>query len=329
MNLAEHARQLQAAQKDIPQMMLVFGDAFTGKTSLVAQLARKYKILWIDTDNGYDSIFEALPAEFWGNIELITLRDTDSQAVAAKTIWTLLRSTGPALIDNKTGLILPPTSKVENVTKVNLPAMDTEWVIVVDSLTKLSDSSMQNYLGGPANMDFKKKEFTHYDKQGLYLRNIFNACQRLNCHVVFITHEEELEQEDGSKKLTPVCGTRNFSTQIGRYFSHCIHTSIKNKKHVVNSNTVGELRSISGSRANVDVKTTEDFINIFKRDFSKVPKGISVTAEEDVKSKAQEIAEQEAEVSEVVEEETPTATKPLTLAEKVAATRMAAKAIKK
>lgn len=283
MNLAEKAAQLKATAKEIPQMALVFGDAFTGKTSLVCQLARKYKVLWIDTDNGYDAIFTHLPAEFWSNITLLELRDTNTKAVAAETLWKLFLSTGPVKISNTTGIVnCPQTVKDKGeFTTIDVSSFDTDTVIVVDSLTKVSDSSMQNYLGAinVAGMDFKKKEFTHYDKQGLYLRSIFNATARLNCHVVFITHEEELEQEDGSKKLTPVCGTKNFSTQIGRFFSHCVHLSIKNKKHVVNSNTIGEMRAVAGSRSDVDIKSTEDFVKLFQRDFSKVGKELKVTAE--------------------------------------------------
>lgn len=321
MNLAEHARQLAEQKKEVPQMLLVFGEAFTGKTSLVCQLAKKYKLIWIDTDNGYDVIFEALESKYWENITLIRLRDTDLKAVAAETVWKLLRSTGDVKVSAETGIInCPATAKAGGqFITLNFSTLTTDTVIVVDSLTKLSDSAMQNYLGGPVNMDFKKKEFSHYDKQGLYLRNIFNACQRLNCHSTFITHEEEIEQEDGTKKLTPVCGTRNFSTQIGRYFSHCIHTSIKNKKHVVNSNTVGELRAIAGSRANVDIKTEADFLKIFERDFSKIPKGIQITSEAEVPSKLEEVAQK---LSGELDGDTPPS-KPLTLAEKLAAKKAA------
>lgn len=295
--LADLAMQMKTSGAEKPQMFLVFGEAFTGKTSLVCQFARKYKIIWIDCDNGYDAIFSALPQEFWGNITLIRLRDTDQKAVIAETIWKLVRSKVPMQIkDSVSGetFTIDPTKLV--------PGQD---MLVIDSLTKLSESSMQNYLGGPAaaTMTFKKKEFSHYDSQGLYLKNVLSCCEKIPCHVGFITHEEELTQEDGSKKLTPVCGTRNFSTQIGRWFSHSIHCRIKNGKHVINSNTTGDLRAIAGSRSRVSVTDTNSLLKLFELDYDAPVPQLAVASEDQVEAKVipKDISEDTPEVIDVPE----------------------------
>lgn len=302
--LAEVARQLKATKAEKPQMALIFGEAFTGKTSLACQFARKYKITWIDCDNGYDAIFHALPQEFWENITLIRLRDTDNKAVIAETIWKLVRSKVPVVITDSVSeekITVDPSKFVEGTD-----------MLVIDSLTKLSESAMMNYLGGPSivTMKFTKKEFSHYDSQGLYLKNVFSCCERLKCHTVFLTHEEELPQEDGSKKLTPVCGTRNFSTQIGRYFSHAIHCRVKNGKHVVNSNTVGDLRALAGSRSRVNVTDTESLLKLFELDFDTEIEQLAVTAESEVAAKqvVQDLSDSTPEVIDVPQTDSKTDT---------------------
>lgn len=268
MNLLDLAKELKRTNKEIPQTMLVFGDAFTGKTSLVAQLARKYKLKWVDTDAGYSAIFKALPEEYWKNIDLVEVRETPAKAVSAATVHRILSARGPIRISDSTGVVncVETTKNGGTFTEWDPTTWDTNTVLVFDSLSTIGDSAIKHYLGGTTTMEFGEKSFKHYDKQGLLLTAILGLSQRMKCHVVFITHQEELEMEDGKKKLAPVCGTRNLSTRVGRYFSHCLHCSIKNKKHVVNSNTVGDLRVIAGSRQRVEVTDTESLLKIFELD---------------------------------------------------------------
>lgn len=285
MQLDQLATQLVQDNKEIPQMLICFGDAFVGKTSLIAQFARKYKLQWLDTDKGYEAIFKAVPKEFWKNINLIRIKETPEQSVAADTLIKILKAKTPLRISEETGQVnCIQTTKAGGKFMTLEPATwGTETILVVDALSSVSDSAMAKYLGTmPADLQFKKKEFAHYDKQGLLLHAIMTYAKMQNYHVIFITHEEELEMENGLKKLAPKCGTRNFSKHIGKYFSHSIHCSIKNRKHVINSNTIGDLRALAGSRSRVDVKDVDSLLNIFSLDLAESTSGLKITSEKDV-----------------------------------------------
>lgn len=289
MQLTKLATQLKQHNKEVPQTALVFGDPFTGKTSLVAQFAKKYKLKWIDTDNGYDAIFSALEEKYWGNIDLVRVREKGDTSHAMNTVQKVLAANTPTTtvkISDSTGIVgcVETVKAGGTFTEWNPMQWETDTILVIDSLSRLGDSAMAFYLGGSNGIDFKKKEYGHYDKQGLYLLNILALAQTRPYHVVFITHQEELEQEDGSKKLTPVCGTRNLSTKIGRYFSHAIHCSLKMGKHVVNSQTTGTLNAVAGSRSKQVVKDGESLLKLFELDFSKVPDSpMQINGEADVK----------------------------------------------
>ena len=57
------------------QHVLIFGEAKTGKTQLMASLASKYKLLWFDLEHGVSTLFK-LPLELQQNIEVISLATT-------------------------------------------------------------------------------------------------------------------------------------------------------------------------------------------------------------------------------------------------------------
>ncbi len=272
MNLEQLAASLQSKPNpETPQSCLIYGAPKTGKTTLAAVLAQKYNVIWIDLEKGYQTLFLSVPKELWHKITLIRVADVQDTSFGIKTVLAILRAKGSVSICDEHGRVSCP---VCNVAKASFTTIDpTKWttdtVLVTDSLTQLSDSAMAHVLGAsPDGFVFKKKEFSHYDNQGLILKNILNAQQRLLCHSVFISHEEELEQEDGTKKLTPVGGTRNFSKIVSRYFDHVVYLSIRNKQHCINSTTVSDIRVQAGSRNQVDVKKLEDFVNIFAIKYS-------------------------------------------------------------
>lgn len=286
MNLEQFSQQLQLMpMPETPQNLLVYGAPKSGKTTLVAQLARKYKVIWIDTEHGFQTLFSALPKEFWPNLELIVVKDTTDTPRAIRMLTKIFRTQVAVKICREHGDVACALclSKTDSFV-LDPKKLDSSYVLVVDSLTQTSDSAMAHALGQSGEMVFKKKEYSHYDNQGLLLKGVLTSQQRFPCHVAFISHEEELEQEDGTKKLTPVGGTRNFSKTVARYFDHVVYTSIRNKKHCINSCTTGDIRVQAGSRNQVDIKNADDFLNIFKINYSEQGKKatLSFSSEKEV-----------------------------------------------
>lgn len=256
----------QQEQEEGPQSVMVYGPPKSGKTWLVSQLVKKYNLIWIDVEKGYQTLFSSVPEEFQENINLILVRDTQEIPNAIRTVGHLFCENRTQKVCLEHGVVscTECTRNKAETQEINLYDLGREHIVVVDSLTQLSDSALAHALGKVGIFDKKKAEYDHWDRQGLLLKNILTAMQRLPCHVVMISHEEELEQEDGTKKVSPTAGTRNFSRKVGRYFDHLIYCEIKNKAHRQLSASTASLKIQSGSRNNIELENGDDILELFK-----------------------------------------------------------------
>lgn len=253
-----------------PQSAVIYGKPRAGKTTLAAQFARHYNLLWLDLEKGAQTLLHAITKEFWPRVHIIQVDDTQDNPIAIKTVGQLICKNADHKICVEHGATncVKCTPLVKDnpgaVESWNLYKLNTEWVVVIDSMTQLSDSALAHALGPVAWDDKKKAEFDHWDRQGLLLKNILTAQKLLSCHRIFISHEEELEQEDGQNLLTPCGGTRNFSRKISRYFDHIVYCDIKNMKHISNSMSTASPKFISGSRNEIALEQGDDIVNLFK-----------------------------------------------------------------
>lgn len=267
MNLNDFAAQLISdGNLELPQMALFYGAPLSGKTSLVAQFARRYKVIWIDCDNKYNSIFTALPQEFWGNVDLIVIKDDPQYPRAIETSMKLLRSKNPVRVCNAHGTVdcIACIKSKAGMSTYNFSTLDTNTIVVLDSLTAISASAFAKSSNWKDDFHFEYKEFDNYNKQTLWLNTLFAGAKQLPCHFVAISHEAEREHEDSSSLLTPTCGTKGYSTSIASKFHHVLHCKIYNLKHVVNSVSTKEPNAITGSVNRVEVKDTESLLTLFK-----------------------------------------------------------------
>lgn len=260
------AKLAQEGNLELPQMALVYGAPLSGKTSLVAQFARKYKVFWIDCDNKANSIFSALPQEFWSNINLIKIQDDPKTPRAIETAMVLIRSQGPVQVCVEHGAVnCIECGKAGAEREIfQFSKLTTDSIVVLDSLTALSASAFNKSSNFKGDFHFEYKEFDNYNKQTLWLNTLFAGIKQLPCHFVAISHEAEQEHEDSNKLLTPTCGTKSFAVSVASKFHHVLHTKIYNLKHVVNSVSTKEPGAVSGSVNRVDVKDTDSLLNLFK-----------------------------------------------------------------
>lgn len=280
MNLEQYSQQLQLLPNPEPcQSALVFGAAKSGKTSLVSQLARKYKLIWIDVDVGFQTLFYAVPKEFWPNITLVRVQDSQEKPEAIRMLTKLFKAQAEVKICEAHGHIACTLCVGKPSVSIDPKKLDSGTVVVVDTVTRAADSAMHHALGQSGEMVFKKKEYSHYDNQGLLLKGLLTSMQRFPCHKVFISQEEDIKHEDGTNKLTPMVGTRNFSAVVAGYFDHVVYTSVRNKKHCISSSTVSDVRVQAGSRNHIDIKSAEDFTNIFCVNFTEQGKKATLTFE--------------------------------------------------
>ena len=268
--LAEWAQKLATSEvPEKPQTVLIYGAPKTGKSALAATLATKYDLVWLDIDKGAQVLFTAVPKERWANIQLVEIIDDNDNPRAIKTMSKLVKSKTPVSFCAEHGEIMCPTCTVKKLPAqltIDPTKLTTKTVLVIDSLSRLSDSAMAHALGLQGDMKFTKKEYSHYDNQGLLLKGILTLAQYMKCHVVMISHEEELAHEDGTKKITPIAGTRNFARRVAGYFDHVIYTSLRNKKYCISSLGTSDIKVQAGNRNNIDIKSVADFVNIFSVD---------------------------------------------------------------
>lgn len=238
------------------QRVLLFGPPKSGKTQLAGAMSKKYKLLWFDLENGYNTLMK-LPAEQKENIELIRLPDTRSYPVAISTMMKVLKG-GEHEICDAHGAIGCVRCRAANAptVKVNLSLLGNDTIVVIDSLTQLTNSAISSITKNQP--DDYKLEYDDWGNLGKLMDICLSHIQQAKYNVICISHETEAEMEDGKKRIVPVAGTRNFSRNTAKYFDHVVYCEVKNKKHVAASATDYSTSILTGSRLDVKLEAAPE-----------------------------------------------------------------------
>jgi len=240
------------------QRVLIFGAPKTGKTQLAATLASKYKLVWFDLENGYSTLLK-LPKNQQEKIELISLPDSKTFPIAIETLLKVITG-GEVSICEEHGKVNCPLCKKDEKPAVTvfLKELGADTVVVIDSLTQLTNSAIAFITKNQP--DDYKMEFSDWGNLRALVEKFLSQIQQAKYNVVCISHEEEVEMEDGRKKIVPVCGSSKSSRNTAKYFDHVIYTEIKNKKHIAASSTTYANNIMTGSRTDIvleaDIETT-------------------------------------------------------------------------
>ena len=261
--------------------VLVYGPPKAGKTAMVLSLAKHYNLIWIDAEDGLRTALNpelGLTPENLEHVQVISLPDNAQYPIAAETVYTLFHPktwNTPTAVCAKHGKVRCPvcTKKGGEVDSIALGTAGRDTIIVLDSFTQFASSVLAALTGGkptvldedlkqvqavtPPAMDinsaFVKADFDTWAKQGAVLASVLSAIQTLRAHVIVITHEMALPQEDGTEKLMPAGGTTNFSRNVARYFGEVIRCSVSAaRKHVAGSKTTHMPGVMTGSRTGTD-----------------------------------------------------------------------------
>jgi hypothetical protein len=246
--------------------VLVFGGPKSGKTQLVGLLAEQYNLLYFDLENGFETLLK-MPKPWQERVELISIPDTKVFPIAIETMLKVVTGNRVEICElhGKVNCALcKKDADTYKYSAVELNALDDTWIVVVDSLTQLSNSAM-NHLT-KAQDDTYKPEWVDYRNQGQLLDKFLSQVQQAKYNIVCITHETETEMEDGKKKLVPVAGTTSFSRNTAKYFDHVVYAELKNKSHKFASSTTYANNILTGSRS--DVSLESDAVPSLKRIFT-------------------------------------------------------------
>jgi len=248
--------------------ILVYGPPKSGKTVMVAQLAKHFKLWWLDLEDGIKSALNPglMTPEQIDNIELFPIPDKQTYPMAIETLLKVIKNPS-SKICHKHGKVSCPECKLpEQSSELPLASFDVKRdILVIDSWSQLSESAM-NYIKkadiAKDNYD-AKPDWDDYAKQGRILERIGSTIQVAPFNVIVISHELMVEMEDGSKKIVPIGGTSNFSKTFAKYFDDVGYMQIFNKRHDCITSTTAKASVLAGSRRGIDLKSGESLARLF------------------------------------------------------------------
>lgn len=256
-------------EQSAARKIIVYGPPKTGKTDLVGQLAEKKKLWWFDLEDGVKTLLASprMKREWFDNIELFKIPDTQINPIACRTFLKMFKA-GTHEICHMHGAVGCPLCKKDGApsTSINLSSFTNNDILVIDSATQLAQSAMNDIQKKVIMADEfdKKPSWDDYFNQGRIMDRIFSIVQQANFNVVVISHETMTEMEDGSKKIVPVGGTREFSSKFAKYFDDVIYCEIVNKRHNYSCSSTYKNNVISGSRTNRELnKDKPNLLELF------------------------------------------------------------------
>lgn len=237
-----------------PQSAIVYGAPKSGKTKLmVASLATKFNVLYIDCERGVTTLMK-LPEEVKKRVEVISIRDIKEEPNAINTCL-LLASGKQVNICEAHGKSKCGPCRINKLPSIKVSLDDMkpeEWVVVFDSFTQIT-SSAQAHVCTKLDLEKDKMNFDHLRHQWVLLERFLDYLQNSRYNCVLITHEMGIEQADGTEKIQPCGGTKNFARNVPKYFDHIIYCSVKNHKHIASSVTTAHNKVLTGSRTETAV----------------------------------------------------------------------------
>ena len=245
--------------------VLLFGPPKSGKTELVGRLAEYFNLIWFDLENGWTTLSK-LPVEWQERIDVITLPDTQQFPIAIETLMKVLTGKPYQICETHGKIDCALCKKAgKGFTRVCFSELGPDTIVVFDSISQLSASATSHVMLDK-DVDYKF-DFDDWRKLGALLNFCLSQIQQASYNVCAITHESEVEMEDGKKKLVPTAGSGNFSRNTAKYFGHVVYVEVKNKKHIAASSTTYQTNLLTGSRTGVALESEKaNLLRIFKPD---------------------------------------------------------------
>lgn len=198
--------------------LLFVGDSGSGKTGALASLAAAgYKIRILDLDNGVDVLRDLLtsskyPKEAVGNVDYVTItepmKNVGGKLIPAKaSVW---QRTVGMLGEWKDG----------DTSLGSITSWDSKTVLVIDSLTMLSDAALSYILA----MNGRLGQHPHQSDWGLAQVLVENLLRMLydesvKCNVIINCHIKPMGDEGGAEKYYPSTLGKALPPKVGRYFN--------------------------------------------------------------------------------------------------------------
>ena len=217
--------------------VLIFGAPKTGKTQLAGELSEFYNLIWVDMENGHETLFK-FPIEWQERIELIQLRDTPVYPIAIETVLKMIKNQPIDVCDahGKAGCMIckrevkdNPEATMENMfVRVDLGNVPDDTIVVFDSATQLTTSAINNITR--KEPDDYKMQTDDWGNLAKLMEIFLSTIQQASYNCIVISHEVEATTEGKKKTLVPVAGSRNSSRNSAKAFDHIVYCERKNNR---------------------------------------------------------------------------------------------------
>lgn len=248
-----------------PRHICVYGAPKSGKTELVGALAKDFKLWVLSFDGGYKTWLrkESAAYPYLKNIEVFYIRDSQTYPMAVETTLKVLKVPGRnQTICEKHGKVACPLCSKDGSPNPMLPLADFQVdkdILVIDNYNQLMNSVLNNMFKeelAKDNFDFKA-DWDDWRKQGSISDRFGTTIQIAPYNVIVLTHEIVAEHEDGGKKLSPIGGTRNKSSDFGGWFDDVVYTELVGGEYRAYSSGEKKTRIVVGSRTGKRLQTAD------------------------------------------------------------------------
>jgi len=259
--------KLTEKAKSIIHHVLLYGPPKAGKTELAGSLAKKYKLLWFDLENGYETLTH-LPTELQENINIISLPDTRSFPIAIETCLNVIKGRKQRICQahGKVSCALCMQQKLP-FEEVCLDDLGPDTVVVFDSGTQLTQSAISHITKNQP--DDYKLQTDDWGNLGKLMEIFYSHVQNAKFHVVVISHDIDIEKDEKlPERIVPSAGSRNFARNVAKYFGDVIYCGVKNGRHFAASSTTFRDGILTGSRSGAAMEKNKvlSLLDIFDPD---------------------------------------------------------------
>lgn len=274
-SLMEIPSLLEVGVNEVEHIIL-YGETGSGKTALVGLLSEFFHLLWFDGDKGLTTLVNILPPELLKRIHPIKIPDNTDYPIMCSTMLRTVtgRLVNLCTVHGTTDCPICKNTPGAKIYPVELNKLPRNWVGVMDSQTQFyssvlafayyKDTGKNPGSGVPddykGDWDYRGIAYQMCDKFGNYMKD-------LKCQWVSISHEVVTEMDDEvTKKVVPVGGSRNISSNYGHWFGSQIYAKRANNKHNFFSSTLysGTVQTKSRSNIVLEAKRTPSLLHIFR-----------------------------------------------------------------
>lgn len=259
------------------EKVLIYGDPFTGKTTLAALMSEFYYLLWFDGDNGLSAIKNNIHPDMFKRIIPIRIPANPMHPIFLHTMLRVVtgRQISVCLAHGAAScpVCIKEEDKKATIALNNLP---NNWIAVMDNMTQFAFCAISQAIikANPKEAEPPPDYKLVLDDWG-YVKNMVEKFGTYvkdgDYNFICISHGTLAKKENSKEalpqdKMVPIGGSDASSRTFAKNFGHEVYAKLLNNRHAFFSNSTWDGNIQTGSRSNVDIEKQEipSLLHFFK-----------------------------------------------------------------